>query len=186
MSRRERNRWKGFVLGTVGGTAGVVAMSGYWRAASALAGRDPRRQGRNHAPHPLDWISLAGSQHEEGESTTAAAGRILYRKITGRDPESEETRDALSYLVHWAFSMLTSGICGAIRCRAAFPDLKGGLSLAIGLWLFGDELAAPLLGLAKGPTAYPPVLHAHGLGAHVAYGLGSSAATQLLQRLSGV
>lgn len=109
-------------------------------------------------------------------------GRILYRRATGKNPESEETRNALSYLVHWAFSMLTSGIYGAIRGRADFPDVKGGLSLGVGLWLIGDELGTPLLGLAKGPTAYPPALHAHGLGAHVAYGIVSAGATQLLHR----
>jgi uncharacterized membrane protein YagU involved in acid resistance len=183
MDDRERNRWRGFVLGGVGGAAGVVAMSVYWKASSAVAKGDPRKQGRNSAPHPLDWISLVGRHHEEGESTTAAAGRIMYRRITGRNLESQETRHVLSYLVHWVFSMLTSGIYGAIRSRAGFPDVKGGLSLAIGLWLFGDELVTPLLGLAKGPTAYPLALHAHGLGAHVAYGLASSAATQLLQRV---
>ena len=184
MQQRDGNRWKGFVLGTAGGAAGVLAMSRYWQVASALAGGDPRKQAGNPEPQALDWISLIGKHHEEGESTTAAVGRILYRRFTGSDPQSEETRNALSYLVHWAFSMLTSGIYGVMRGRAGFPDVKGGLSLAVGLWLFGDELGTPLLGLSKGPTAYPMALHAHGLGAHVAYGLASSAATQLLHRLS--
>ncbi|CAN5861536.1 hypothetical protein BH20GEM1_BH20GEM1_09650 [soil metagenome] len=182
MKRRERNHWKGLVLGTVGGAAGVIAMAWYWKAASALAGGDPRKQAHNPEPHALDSITLIGEHHEEGESTTAAVGRILYRRATGKNPESEETRNALSYLVHWAFSMLTSGIYGAIRGRADFPDVKGGLSLGVGLWLIGDELGTPLLGLAKGPTAYPPALHAHGLGAHVAYGIVSAGATQLLHR----
>lgn len=54
----------------------------------------------------------------------------------------------------------------------------------MGLWLFGDELGVALLGLTKGPTAYPPVLHVNSLLAHVAYGLASAATTQALHRLS--
>ncbi len=133
----------------------------------------------------FDSISLIGTHHEEGESSTAAMGRIAYRAITGGDPESEETRTTLSYLVHWGYSMLMGGAYGALRGPADVLDLKGGLALGLGVWLFGDELATPLLGLAKGPTAYPPVLHAHAFAAHVAYGLATSAATQTLFRLTG-
>ena len=79
--------------------------------------------------------------------------------------------------------MSMSGGYGALQGPTSVPDIQGGLALGIGLWFFGDELAMPLLGLADGPTAYPPALHAHGLGAHLAYGLATSATTQLLHRL---
>lgn len=183
MPQQHTSRWKGFVLGAVGGAAGVVAMGLYWRAVSTLTGGDPRSQGGNPEPQALDSVSVVGEHREEGESSTAAMGRIAYRAIAGEEPESQETRTTLSYLVHWGYSMLTGGVYGAIRGQARVPDVKGGLALGLGVWLFGDELATPLLGLAKGPTAYPPALHAHAVGAHVAYGLGSSTATQMLHRL---
>ena len=62
-------------------------------------------------------------------------------------------------------------------------DLRGGLGLGLGAWLFGDELATPLLGVAKGPTPFPPTLHVHALGARVAYGLATAVVTQALYRL---
>jgi hypothetical protein len=184
MHERAPNRWKGFVLGAIGGGAGVMAMTYYWKAASALAGGDPRKAQGDLGTHALDHISLVGAHHQEGESTTAAAGRILYRQATGKEPEAQETKTTLSYLVHWALSMGMSGLYGATRGRADVPDVTGGLALAVGLWLFGDELGVALLGLAKGPTAFPPVLHANSLGAHVAYGLASAATTQVLHRLT--
>jgi hypothetical protein len=62
--------------------------------------------------------------------------------------------------------------------------VKGGLAVGVGLWLLGDELVMPLLGLTGGPTAYPAAVHVHGFGAHLAYGLATSAATQALRGLA--
>jgi hypothetical protein len=184
MSHQQPNRWKGFVLGALGGVAGVLAMSAYWQAASALAGEDPREASKeNNTRQPLDSISLIGNHHQEGESSTAAMGRIAYRLVTGQEPQSEETKTTLSYLVHWGISMGMSGVYGALQGPAEVPDIQGGLALGVGLWLFGDELAMPLLGLTDGPTAYPAALHAHGLGAHLAYGLACSTTTQVLHQL---
>ena len=186
-SHDEANPWKGFILGALGGVAGVLAMDYYWKAVSAITGGDPRQKSKeDKEPQPLDSISLIGTHHKEGESTTAAMGRILFQLVTGREPRSKETINTLSYLVHWAFSMAASGVYGAIRGRARIPDVMGGLALGIGLWLFGDEMVMPLSGLSKGPTAYPAELHAHALGAHVAYGLTTSATTQVLQQLTSL
>jgi len=62
-------------------------------------------------------------------------------------------------------------------------DILGGPAYAAGLWLLGDELVVPMLGLQSGPTAVPPVQHANRLGAHLAYGLATGVATGLLRRL---
>ena len=66
------NRWKGFVLGVVGGAAGTLAMNYYWQGVQAATGKDPRQEQNDSGPQPLDDISLVGQQHEEGESSTAA------------------------------------------------------------------------------------------------------------------
>lgn len=189
MGHSKTNRWKGFLLGSIGGVAGIVAMRQYWTLASALAGGDPRekkveKKGDETQPLDLDEVSLVGKHHEDGESTTGAVGRILYSVATGKEPKSKETRTTLSYLVHWVFTVLVSGVYGAIRGNVRWLDFKGGLALGVALWSLGDELAMPLLGLADGPTAYPIQLHAHGFGAHIAYGLATSIATQSLQNVT--
>jgi hypothetical protein len=184
MAQRQSNPWKGFVVGTLGGVAGVLAMSYYWQVASTLSGGDPRKASKpNDEPQPLDSISLIGTNHEEGESSTAAMGRIAYRVLTGKEPRTQETRTVLSYLVHWLISMFASGLYGVVRGRARVFDVRGGAAMGTSLWLLGDELTMPLLGLTEGPTAYTPALHFHAFGAHIAYGVASSVATQLLRRL---
>ena len=44
-------------------------------------------------------------------------------------------------------------------------------------------LVLPLLGLGKGPNAYPARKHAAEWGAHVVYGLTAAAVAQALSRL---
>ncbi|MDP9314666.1 MAG: DUF1440 domain-containing protein [Chloroflexota bacterium] len=185
MSQHEPNRWKGFVLGAIGGAVGVVSMRYYWKAVQAITGSDPRTESHGTPDtDALDSISLIGTHHRESESSTAAVGRIAYQAIMGKEPESQETKTMLSYLVHWILSMFMGGLYGAVRGEAGVPDVPGGLVLGIGLWLFGDELAFPLLGVARGPTAVPPVLHVHALGTHVPYGVVTAATTQFLQRVT--
>ena len=174
---------KALVLGAIGGAAGTLAMRLYWSAATALTGSDPRALTSNDSPHALDDISVAGTHHQEDEGSTAAAGRLAYEAATGEEP-SDETKETLSYTVHWGYGLAMGGLYGLVRGRAEGADAAGGLVFGTALWLLGDELMVSLLGLAKGPTAFPPAQHAHRLGAHAAYGLTTAAVAQTLYAAS--
>ncbi len=175
---------KNVLLGAVGGAAGTAAMSLYWTAAKQLTGQDPRALTSEGGPHTLDTMSATGGQHhKQSESSTAAMGRQAYEAATGEEP-SKETKSDLSYTVHWSYGALMGGLYGALRGRRDGLDAPGGLAFGTALWLLGDELAVPLLGLAQGPTAFPPAQHAHRLGAHWTYGLAAAATTQALLSLT--
>jgi hypothetical protein len=177
------NRWKGLVLGVAGAGAGLAAMSLYWQAATQVHGSDPRQAQNTSGPHTLDEISLVGEHHQPDESSTAATGRVLHEAVTGKEPK-KETKTLLSYLVHYGYGLLVGGLYGAVRGGSAgVPDVLGGLGYGTGLWLFGSELAQPLLGLSAGPTTAPLSSHAYGLGAHFAFGLATAATTQVLYRV---
>jgi hypothetical protein len=60
-----------------------------------------------------------------------------------------------------------------------------GAVFGVGLWLIGDELALPLLGLSDKPTAYHPTRHVQSLAAHLGYGVATAATTRALKTLSG-
>jgi putative membrane protein len=53
------------------------------------------------------------------------------------------------------------------------PEVARGAGLPFGaaFWLVADETALPLLGLSKGPTAYPVSTHVYALASHFVYGL---------------
>jgi hypothetical protein len=181
------NPWKGFVIGAAGSIVGLLAMEYYWRRiAPILQPEDESEQ--NSDPYPadldLDDISLIGQQYRDEESSTDAIGRILYTWITGKEPRAKETKTVLSYLVHWVYGMFQGGVYGATHNGASLRLIPYGLTFATGMWLIGDELVVPLLGLQSGPTAAPPVQHLNRLGAHLAYGLGTALTTSLLDELT--
>jgi putative membrane protein len=59
----------------------------------------------------------------------------------------------------------------------ALAEVSPGVTAAAGLpfgavfWLLADEISVPLLGLAKGPTAYPVSTHVYALASHLVYGV---------------
>ena len=170
---------KGIVFGAVGGAVGTYMMSYYWKAAEALHGHDPLALTREEPPHTMDDISVVGDQTEGEEGSTAAVGRLLHETVTGEEP-SDEKKSTLSEGVHWSYGVAVSSLYGAIRRRRSMPDAAGGAVFGTALWALGDELMVPLLGLSKGPTAYPIEQHVHRWGAHIFYGIVAAATTQAL------
>lgn len=122
-------------------------------------------------------MSPIGTHHHADESGTTAIGRILYETLFGRAP-SAKTLNRLSWAVHITYGLSVGALFAAFR-----PDprpLRDGALYGAALWLFGDELAVPLLGLSDKPTAYHPARHAHSLAQHLGYGLALAAATRVL------
>lgn len=170
------NPYRGAVLGLLGGVVGTLAMGQYWVRISPLLkpeGETSDDSGeKTEKPEPdQNVISPFGQQHEPGESSTAALGRMAYQAVTHTTP-GEQTRAALSEGVHWGFGILSGALFGALSARhserSANP-LTGALFGAL-LWASNDEGVIPLLGLQDGPAASPVSGHLNRLGAHVFYG----------------
>jgi hypothetical protein len=135
----------------------------------------------------LDNISKVDRRPDPDESATAVLSSKVYELITGHEPESEAMQTRLSNLTHWGYGILQGGLYGAARATngsgKGLLDWRGGATHGVGLWLMGDEITVPMLGLQEGPTAVSPVGHINRLGAHLAYGLATAATTQILRRI---
>lgn len=182
------NRWKGFIIGAAGSVAGLMAMRWYWEKIAPTVKERVNLGGTDAYPEnvDLDDISQVERHPDPDESSTAVVGSMAYEQVTGSEPETEETRTMLSYLAHWGYGMLQGGLYGAARAANGTDkglDLSGGAAHGFGLWLLGDEVTVPLLGLQEGPSAVSPVGHINRLGAHLAYGLATAATTQILRRM---
>ncbi|NTU78021.1 MAG: DUF1440 domain-containing protein [Chloroflexales bacterium] len=184
----ERNRWRGAILGAVGGAIGTLVMGYYFQALARLnpageqgsSGEDNPDEQRSHA---LDDVSLMGKHYRDDESSTVTVGRLAYGAAAGEEPKTQETRTTLSQLVHWGFGTAMGALYGATRSGTRPPDLAGGAVFGAAVWLFASELMLPLLGLAPGPTVEPARQHATQFGAHLVYGATVAATTRLLERL---
>jgi hypothetical protein len=171
-------------IGVVGGLAGLAAMSAAERLVQPFV--------KKRAPAPTDVfaternISPLGSHHREDESATDAAGRIAYQRVVGHEPSERQER-ALSWGVHIGYGLFVAGVYGAIEARerrSLMRAIRTGALFGLGLWLFGDELAVPLLGLADKPTEYHVTKHAQSLVAHLGFGIATAATTNAIRSLS--
>ena len=176
--------------GALASVAGLVAMDLFSRSMKKVGGENgggdtkKKKSGSkkaNGAGRRLDDISLVGHPRKEGEPATETVGRLSYEKIMKREP-SEQRRGQLGQAVHWGYGMAMGALFGVLERRMPGNDMGAGLGYGAALWLLGDELAVPLLGLSEGPTAHPPRVHAQALGAHLVYGLTTGAALRALER----
>ncbi|MEZ4864870.1 MAG: hypothetical protein R3C14_26390 [Caldilineaceae bacterium] len=179
------------VIGLLGGVAGVIAMDIFsQQVMPMLTQSDEKEKGggkqsgqqSSKQEQPLDSIAVIGQHHRSNESSTAALGRILYHWATDEDPD-KQTKSTLSYLVHWGYGIGQGGVYASMRGPVDGFDLPGGLAFGTALWLLGDEMAVPMLGLQEGPTASGVTTHVNRLAMHLVYGVTTAATTQWLRRL---
>ena len=179
---------KNLLLGAAGAVVGVCAMDAYFKLLKRRSSRSGDNAGEEarseESRHALDDISIAGIKKREKEPATATLGRLGYHAVKGRDPDRETSR-RLSTAIHWAYGVAVGGLYGLLRGddRAAL-DIPAGLGYGAALWLIGDEVMVPVLGLSEGPTAHAPADHLKALGAHLVYGVATSATTQALHRVA--
>ncbi len=169
------------VIGTAGGLVGTLAMQAYWKAVTQISGKDPRTETRKTNGQTTS-IALLGTHHKEGESSTEALARLGYEAAEHHEPEDSK-KQRLSNLVHWTYGAAQGAIYDAVARRVPGPRWAKGLTYGGAMWLLGDELAVPVLGLAEGPRKYPLRQHVHRLGAHLTYGLAAALTTSMLHRL---
>lgn len=186
-----RSYWQDFTIGLVGGAVGVLAMDLFRVYISPQIMPDENGQGakgntrggQGGTQGEDDSISLVGQHHRPDESSTAALGRMMYHAVEAHDPD-KKTKAELSNLVHWSYGVLQGGVYGVMQPALGNNVLMSGALFGTGLWLLGDELAVPLLGLQDGPGAAPPSTHVNRLALHLAYGITTAATTQLLKRMT--
>lgn len=180
------NRWKGLVLGAVGGAIGTLAMGYYFQTTSSLMSNEESKQstedGGNNSSQEPELISVVGKHYQDDESSTAALGRIVYQTLTGKPPESQ-TKTAMSQIIHWSFGAANGALYGAVRANAGIPDVAGGAFFGANVWLWASTLMVPLLGLSPSPTTTPTQQHVNYLGGHIVYGITTAAVTQTLYRM---
>jgi hypothetical protein len=167
--------------GLLGGAAGLLAMELVKRVTAPLV-KDRARRPAGDDPTARDSMSVLGRQHGPEESATDALGRIAYENLVGRAP-SPQTRRTLSWAIHIGYGLFVASLYGAVRGgrdRGATRSAISGALFGAGLWLLGDELAVPLLGLTDKPTSYPAGSHLQSLVEHLGFGVATAAATGAL------
>lgn len=158
--------------GLAGGALGLVAMrfamQGTKKALEKLDSSGEDGEDGDGREDGEEYISLTGFHAREGESATGALARVVYERATGHalDEEREETAGEW---VHRGYGEAV-GLTYAMLATGRGWGVKGGTLYGVLLWLLGDEVMVPLLGLSKKPTSYGLDGHLPALVGHLAYG----------------
>jgi uncharacterized membrane protein YagU involved in acid resistance len=96
--------------------------------------------------------------------------RRIGRSIFHRELD-EGGAQAASEALHYGYGTLMGGVYGLLAELFPPTTAAAGVPYATTLFLLGDEVMVPALGLSKAPTHYPLSTHVKALGAHLAYGV---------------
>jgi putative membrane protein len=179
--RDRTNLWKGLAAGLVGGLVASWTMNRFQDVWSKLA---KSIEAWPHYEFQNVWCEFAeglkeshGSQvskpvpnpEDQDDTTVRAASAVSEGLFDHKLTQSE--KEIAGPAVHYLLGTVVGGLYGAAAEMAPKVIAGNGLPFGAVFWLVVDEGAVPLLGLSKGPTAYPLSTHAYALSSHFVYGL---------------
>jgi hypothetical protein len=104
------------------------------------------------------------AQQQNGEPATVKLAERISERLLGH-PLSDDAKQLADPIVHYTCGAVWGGIYCAMAEIMPETAKTAGLVFGGGLWLAGDEVAVPALGLSKSPTEYPLSTHAQALAA---------------------
>jgi hypothetical protein len=174
------NLWKGLAAGLIGGLVASWTMNRFQDVWSKLAkgieswsdnqfqnvwGEFPEGVGESDTQGSKPDLNPEVQDDTTVRAASAVSEGLFDHKLTQRE------KKIAGPAVHYLLGTGVGGLYGAAAEVA--PKVTAGTGLPFGgvFWLVVDEGAVPLLGLSKGPTAYPLLTHAYALSSHFVYGL---------------
>jgi putative membrane protein len=148
---------KGLAAGLVGGLVASWTMNRFQDLWFRLADKSQTQE------------ILPARQEEPDDATVRAASAISEGLFDHKLTPTE--KKIAGPAVHYSLGTGVGGLYGAVA--EMVPGVTAGAGLPFGgaFWLVVDEGAVPVLGLSKGPTAYPLSTHVYALASHFVYGL---------------
>ena len=155
--------WKGLVAGLAGGLVASWTMNQFQAAWTRIQENSAKRE--------------QAQDTAEDENATVKAAEAISGGVFGHELQQSEKKPA-GAAVHYAFGAVSGGVYGALAEVTPQVTTGAGVPFGAAFWLLADEISVPLLGFAKGPTAYPVSTHVYALASHLVYG----ATTELSRR----
>jgi putative membrane protein len=182
MREHDGNVWKGLVAGLAGGLVASWTMNQFQAAWTKLAENSEKPHGAQ-SMQPSNGST--GDQTEdvnEQDDATVETAKVISEKVFGHELQESEKKPA-GAAVHYIFGTATGGVYGALAEFSPQVTTAAGLPFGAMFWLLADETAVPLLGLSKGPTAYPLSTHVYAFASHLVYGVTAEVSRRALRQV---
>ncbi len=170
MHNHETNILKGIVAGLAAGLVASWTMNQFQAAWTRIAEGNEKSHGAQSMQPSQGSTGDQAQDTAEQDDATVETAKVISEKVFGHELQETEKEPA-GAAVHYAFGTLSGGLYGALAEVTPQVTAAAGLPFGAGFWLLADEISVPLLGLAKGPTAYPVSTHVYSLASHLVYGV---------------
>lgn len=168
--QRNRSAWRGLVAGAIGGVVASWAMDRFQYWWLSFDGRDERE--------------LQQPPTEEGhrdEPATVKTASAISEGVFGHSLTVKE-KEIAGPIVHYAVGTTAGAVYGLAAEYEPNVTTLAGIPFGAAFWMVVDEGALPLLGLAKGPTAYSISTHVYALASHLVFGLTAEVVRSTVRR----
>ncbi len=119
------------------------------------------------------------SQASDGEDATMKTADALASTAQGGQHLTHEQREKGGPVVHYMYAALVGGLYGGLAEYSSLVRSGFGTTYASALFVGGDLVAVPALGLSKPLAEYPAASYAGPFTSHLVYG----ATTELIRRI---
>lgn len=166
----EKHPVRGILAGVAGGLVAAWAMNA-WTEGPGNALTDKLET-------PQDKQQLKSTS--DGEDATMKAADAIASTFNNGQHLSKEQKAAGGPVVHYTFAALMGGLYGGLA--EYLPLVRSGFGTTFGSALFvgGDLVAVPALGLSKPLEEYPASSYAGPFTSHLVYGM----TTELVRRIA--
>lgn len=98
---------------------------------------------------------------------------------------SDKNKERLALLFHYGLAIQWAPLYALLRRTTPLSPATAGLATGAAMSLIADEMMTPALGFSAPNRAYPLSTHVRGFVAHLVFGLGVAATTELGWKLLG-
>lgn len=163
-----RSAWKGLAAGVVGGVVASWAMDRFQYWWLSFGGGDELQLQQTPSDH-------------QAEPATVKTASAISEEVFGHSLTVKE-KEIAGPVVHYAVGATAGAVYGLAAEYEPDVTTLAGIPFGAAFCMVVDEGALPLLGLAKGPAAYPISTHAYALASHLVFGLTAEVVRRAVRR----
>jgi uncharacterized membrane protein YagU involved in acid resistance len=168
--------------GTAAGFLGGIIASWVMNQYQAVENRPVNVRKHEKPVSERSVKSEARKAKNENGNPTVKVAQMVSRKLIHHELTPAEKKIA-GPTVHYGYGAAVGALYGGLSELLPTVSIGLGIPYATLLWLGGDEIAVPALGLAKPPTQVPVEKHASEVATHFVYGITLDISRRILRRL---
>jgi putative membrane protein len=168
---------RGTVAGMIGGALASWVMNQYQQIESRPVNVRRAESAEQQSKPVQSQKAQASGDDATVKTAQAIATRFLDHKLSPLE------KKIAGPVIHYGYGAAVGALYGGLAELAPIVGIGLGIPYATALFLAGDEIAVPALGLSEPVTEIAPEKHVSALATHFVYGITLDISRRILRRL---